>query len=1162
MSINNRLFGAPLLPEVVKKLQDRQRVAGQTAPGESVQAVYPDVDGNNQADLSSRTPFVRMWTSIKLISPSAIEGVHEQVTKQEFKQYEERNEKLSINIKMKKMQQKYPSATIIETSPLSYQGNNTEKAYFIAKDGDISFREQVEYVRQTYVIGDYNYQTGYGEVSPNESNEAYVYESPKSRRNTNYNKLADESYDKNVEEATSVAETIFKPELSTNPLLKPQSGITKVTTETEGILGVIKKTTIDFVVNNFYDYDRIFNKFFLKPGATVFIDFGWSSVESLYDPEELITHPTGMEDFLYAEGDVDNQEYQGVVTKNQGDLEVLQGIVTDYNSKIEKNGSVTCQLTLTSANSTLLSFETDDKVVQKITTILERGLLFLGVQAILKEQDKSHGDYSNDLQQLLNTPDSSTEAKNVENYNKNLGALAIKLLSSRGGKPSGNSIRTGVFVEHQDMSNTYISFGLFEDLIINSQFGFGKSESDINNGKSGQVRLDSSNSFTAWNERYEKSQQVILAVSEPSPAFLYPEWWGNTDPNGKDGGGSYTFQQGKWAKQDDVYLSSNSVEEWQNFNNIKKMSGFDKFVHGRIPIRELFINTEIIINAFNQNNTVKKALTQIIDDINKHSSNIMKLTMIKGDTESQIKIADKNYTEFDEKDRENVETPLGLDNTFTFNIMSPNSIVKDYNLEFKLPSDQIGNMYAIQGMSHGDSIFSVNESIIDLKNINKLDNESLSIIYEPDQGTYRLKQYCDTNNDSEGYNVYNQINKMFSTDTYNVNTNPPKVSKFVYEENIEGDGEDVMYSSDDVIKDDVYENNESKAPDLEALVKQNDTNLAAVGIKVAQTFTEYYGYQVTDEIVRKVPKLMPYTLSLTTYGIASIQPGETFKVDYLPKTYLDKTYLQIMKVRHDVGSDGWYTSFETQFRLKSIVTGNQEKETPIRLSGNALINLGFDNQITIDDAWDFLAGDSYLSMQQLIAYITDIKVRTPQELFDGIKGDKLDFIVDFKTTNEIGKVLEGDEAKLQNVVTNGLKNRRATGLAKIPPRGTAIRHIYDNNEDVVNDFAKYKLPSTNMTDKAKVSSNPLFERVYGGISSEGYRKSKKNSGYNLGSEIENYQLTVAPKNVIMKPNKKYQFYVSNNGFAIVDPEMFKDSAEQQRYIEYWNNRTGQQSTRI
>ena len=53
-------------------------------------------------------------------------------------------------------------------------------------------------------------------------------------------------------------------------------------------------------------------------------------------------------------------------------------------------------------------------------------------------------------------------------------------------------------------------------------------------------------------------------------------------------------------------------------------------------------------------------------------------------------------------------------------------------------------MYAIQGMSHGDSIFTVDESINALKNLNKLDDDSFSIIYEPDLGTYRLKQYCDT----------------------------------------------------------------------------------------------------------------------------------------------------------------------------------------------------------------------------------------------------------------------------------------------------------------------------------------------------------------------------------------------------------------------------------
>ena len=53
----------------------------------------------------------------------------------------------------------------------------------------------------------------------------------------------------------------------------------------------------------------------------------------------------------------------GFVTKNQGDVEVLQGIVTDYSVLLIKpNGSVDCSVTLTSKNSALLSFATDDDV--------------------------------------------------------------------------------------------------------------------------------------------------------------------------------------------------------------------------------------------------------------------------------------------------------------------------------------------------------------------------------------------------------------------------------------------------------------------------------------------------------------------------------------------------------------------------------------------------------------------------------------------------------------------------------------------------------------------------------------------------------------------------------------------------------------------------------
>ena len=50
-----------------------------------------------------------------------------------------------------------------------------------------------------------------------------------------------------------------------NPLMKPPAGIVSLNSVTDGTLGLIKRTTVEFMVHNFYDFDRIYNKFFLKP---------------------------------------------------------------------------------------------------------------------------------------------------------------------------------------------------------------------------------------------------------------------------------------------------------------------------------------------------------------------------------------------------------------------------------------------------------------------------------------------------------------------------------------------------------------------------------------------------------------------------------------------------------------------------------------------------------------------------------------------------------------------------------------------------------------------------------------------------------------------------------------------------------------------------------
>ena len=64
----------------------------------------------------------------------------------------------------------------------------------------------------------------------------------------------------------------FPGQMQNNPFMKPPAGITSIETKTDGFAGAIKYTTVNFVVHNFEDYQNIYSRFFLKPGATIIVD--------------------------------------------------------------------------------------------------------------------------------------------------------------------------------------------------------------------------------------------------------------------------------------------------------------------------------------------------------------------------------------------------------------------------------------------------------------------------------------------------------------------------------------------------------------------------------------------------------------------------------------------------------------------------------------------------------------------------------------------------------------------------------------------------------------------------------------------------------------------------------------------------------------------------
>ena len=82
--INKRIFGAPIPINVQKKLEARQLAAvGDKKPLDEINSNYTDEKNkynelipsnfNMEADLSSRTPFARMWTGVSLVNEREFE---------------------------------------------------------------------------------------------------------------------------------------------------------------------------------------------------------------------------------------------------------------------------------------------------------------------------------------------------------------------------------------------------------------------------------------------------------------------------------------------------------------------------------------------------------------------------------------------------------------------------------------------------------------------------------------------------------------------------------------------------------------------------------------------------------------------------------------------------------------------------------------------------------------------------------------------------------------------------------------------------------------------------------------------------------------------------------------------------------------------------------
>ena len=910
--ISKRIFGSEIPTPVKKKLEAYQNL--QRGPQDELDSIglnpgeqstvdtdfrYKDLINSNfnmKLDLSARTPFARFWTAVQV--------------------------------------QKH---TITDRGPWPKdkpikdvrRGSFDEYTYIIK--GDELFEKKItKHDTVVYELGNHILH----EFMQNES----ITDSPTG------------------DQAGDTLDNVLPREFKTNnnDFMKPAGGITGVTSQTEGALGTLKKVTVNFVVHNFHDYDKIYSKFFLRPGAQVFVDFGWDTA-TLYNPIDVVTESgrsnlgggrgNSLDDVLYGKN--------GYVTESAGDLETLMGYVTSYDAKINANGSVECTVEFTSKNNALVnhSYGENDKLRNRIIYNLDYEVLNFAAEY-----------FKNDYLRK----DAETPAEDEKEWRKlSEKFAAANLRGSSGNIPQEKSTLTGVYWQtiksdkEEQISNSkniYVSYGFFEDKILNGEFGIGTDVDNILYGEDLSVRFDSSNSFVRFDVNLLERQKHMMDAT--TLAFIYPDKWDKT----------YNTDRNKIPEVD------------ENDKSGVQATTSDKQAN-RIPTRELFISLHMIKEAFKNNTNINSVVKTILDEINDESLGVFNLQMSANNyAATEMSVVDRNYSALEE---DNASGDF-FSQMFTFKPLSDNSIVQNYDISFSTPKGGLQNMIAIQGMSPGQSLFADNEMIDKLLSLNAIDrvpaprdNPEIGTVYLPDVGNYAAHR-LETNAAVDSKIAFNFVanDEIFGNDKAT-----EKYLDAMSESWEVADKDLLKKASSDLAKGEPVELEETKVTE-EGSVEGDDEG---EGGRQAGTVAEWYAMKIKNGFFRdNCSTILPVNLTLTIYGISSLVPGDVFKVDYMPDRYLANVYFQVTRVAHEVNNSKWSTTLTTVMRIRKAV------KQAIGRFGDSSGYAGAEPTLTVQALEEY----NLTNYEDLEQYITTLKF-IPKEEMPG-KTNNIDNCFEFK----------------------------------------------------------------------------------------------------------------------------------------------------------------------
>lgn len=739
----------------------------------------------------------------------------------------------------------------------------------------------------------------------------------------------------------SIDEALPKRFLSYNEFNKPAAGITSIQSTSQGPNGIYWETIVNFRVFNFFDYSNIFSKFFLYPGARIFVDFGWDtsdiyeqqtyfSIDGETDSDADSKFNKFTED-IFSFMDLGGTK-DGKIAKSGGSFHVIEGYVTDWNAKTLSDGSFECSITITSGNKSLLEYENGaggklaDVFTKDITKIITEK--FLSLFNLLNEDFfdldfmfRGPSDGASNFYKIILNKLQSTEFYNhgifsMKNYNPEIERENI-LFTGRTPRIPDIAYSTGVFSIPldttssgiDDYSGIYITIQFLEDELLNKNIGT-KFEGEINK----EIVFNSANSVCTFDENLYKIQEWTPGYE--NLIFLYPgsDFYGETS---------------------------------------------------KVLIRSLFVKLEDVISFFKSEDNIFSAIKGLLDRINDASENIMRLRLKERGFNS-LSIVDINSSAINSSDDENNNTiedgvgktgPNGeeilsnnrgqchyvrdnnpieilcpnesnainkynnFDNLFIFDPYSKTSIVSNMDLSLEMPSNTMSSIIAINATSVNKQIYPGSPGVVlgmGIKDMHTTEGSGSS-----GKSYYEWLPTME-DNVSDNLNDFYLYDKLSSDDipksigdddNKRMKDNLTKQYKKLF-------GGDNYVSSSEQLTDGLTDNYNGAIQFWKTKASENsiDSNESDKGeeydsgkVIEADSIPDYFRLKLKNNFIKNMtengsPFILPYSLNLSFYGISGIFPGNVFRVNYLPKVYTNKIVFIMENIVHNVSSGKWTTT--------------------------------------------------------------------------------------------------------------------------------------------------------------------------------------------------------------------------------------------------------------